>query len=261
MEESCHAARGRVPVIVHVTNPSLDDSLADAACAARAGARAIVVSAPYYYPMTQDELCAMVQSLLDQQALPVILYNIPQMARTEYSVATVEKLMQNPRVIGLKDSSGDVAYHRKLIALARSRPDFRLLVGTEALLAPMVKAGSHGCVGGGANLAPRLLVSLYEAARAGRDAEIVSLQQQLELLGGLFRMNSLARCIGALKAAVRMRGVIDDDRMAPPYLSPSDSDREAVAKILQELDRFPAHAPARSVEVSIARTRTALASH
>ena len=230
------AAAGRVPLYVHVTDTRLNASVALAHHARAAGASAVVAAAPYYLPLQQAELARYVELMLDRQPLPVVLYNIPQFTKTRYDPATVARLLANPRVIGIKDSSGDLQYQRDLIALARPRPDFAVLCGDERYMLEMVRAGAHGCVGGGANLLPRLLVALYRAAAAGDVAQSDQLQAELSRLAVLYDAPSVAGGIRNLKSALAQLGVIATDRLCDPYGGGGDNaGGPSVRRVLQTL--------------------------
>ena len=86
-------------------------------------------------------------------------------------------LSHNPRVVGFKDSSGDMEYLKAAIAATAHRPEFDVLIGPEEMLAEAMRAGCSGGVCGGANLHPRLFVAIYEAALRGDWAEAERLQK------------------------------------------------------------------------------------
>ena len=211
------ATMGRVPSYVHVTETRVNASLALARHAADAGATAIVVAAPYYLPLQQAELLDYVHFLLDHQSLPVVLYNIPQFVKTQYELDTVARLITNPRVLAVKDSSGDLAYQRKLVDLAADHPHFAVLSGNEAHMVEMLQYGTHGCVGGGAHLLPRLLVSLFHAAVAGDVGQTETLHEELRRLSALYDGPTVAASIGNVKTALHQLGVIATDQMCAPY--------------------------------------------
>ena len=210
-------AAGRAPCYVHVTDTRVNASLDLARHAVDAGAAAIVVAAPYYLPLQQTELLDYVHLLLDHQGLPVVLYNIPQFIKTQYELDTVAKLAENPRVLAIKDSSGDLDYQRRLVDLAAAYPHFAVLSGNEAHMVEMLQYGTHGCVGGGAHLLPRLLVSLFNAAVAGDAEQTDTLHDELRRLSALYDAPTVAASIGNVKTALHQLGVIATDRMCPPY--------------------------------------------
>ena len=154
-----------MPVLVGVTDTSFVESVNLAQMAADAGAAAVVLSAPYYFPAGQPELLEYVEDIASELPLPVFLYNMPSHTKLSFEPETIARALAIPNIVGLKDSSAQMIYFHKVRQLAAERPDFSLLVGPEELLGESVLSGAHGGVCGGANLFPRLYVDLYEAAR------------------------------------------------------------------------------------------------
>jgi 4-hydroxy-tetrahydrodipicolinate synthase len=253
---TCRAAAGRVPVLVQVTDPCLEYAVDFGRHAADAGADAVILSSPYYYPLDQSELLACVTAILDRQPLPVILYNIPQMTGTSYEVETVRRLIDLPRVIAIKDSSGDIPYHHRLIEVARQRPDFRVLVGNEFLMAELVQAGSRGVVGGGANINPALLGALFRAAQVGDAPAVQRLNAQVLSMGRIINLFEPGSSIRGIKTALRLMGVLACDACAAPHKSCSVAETEFVAHVVRELDlRDLTGKPRVQVSPALARQR------
>ncbi|MGN6507614.1 MAG: dihydrodipicolinate synthase family protein [Tepidisphaeraceae bacterium] len=233
---------GRVPLYLHVTDTRFSASLALARAGAEVGVAAIVAAAPYYLPLRQSELIGYIERFLDAQDLPIVLYNIPQFIKTSYEPETVRQLIQNPRVIGIKDSSGDLAYQREIIDLTAPRPDFSVLCGDERYMREMLAYGAHGCVGGGGNLLPRLLVSLYQSILANDAAQTEQLQHQLQRLSVLYEAPTVAAGIRNVKSALHQLGIIATDQMCAPYGAASD-DPAAVRRVLQSVGLLEGEAP------------------
>ena len=159
-----------MPVLVGVTDTSFVETVNLAAHAADAGAQAVVLAAPYYFPAGQPELLEYLEDIAGELPLPVFLYNMPSHTKLIFEPETVRRALDMPNIVGMKDSSAQMIYFHKLArSLAAERPDLSLLVGPEELLGEAVLLGRHGGVCGGANLFPRLYVELYEAA-VGRRA-------------------------------------------------------------------------------------------
>ncbi len=160
-------AAGRVPVLVGVTDSSLAAVVDLCDYAGEAGAAAVVVAPPPYYPVAGPELVSYFHAVADRVKLPTVVYNIP--SRTQaIGLDVVNELMGVPSFIGFKDSGGDMIYLHKVIASRdATRPDWSVMVGPEELLAEAVLMGADGGVAGGANLFPGLYVALYQAAIAG----------------------------------------------------------------------------------------------
>lgn len=237
---TCRLVRARVPVLVGITDTAPAHSLLLAAVAADAGAQAVVVSVPYYYPPDQGELEALVCRIARESPLPVFLYNIPQFTKAVFELPTVRRLAEEPRILGIKDSSGDLEYFCGLTAIARERGDWTVLMGTEELLTAGIAAGGHGGVTGGALIWPRLLVDLCTAALTGDTARVAELQPRLLSLGRIYRVSPHpAGVFKALKCALALLGVCAD-RMAAPLQALSEAEREQIRTILGACGLLPA---------------------
>jgi dihydrodipicolinate synthase/N-acetylneuraminate lyase len=236
IERVCRLVAGRVPVLAGVTDTSFVESLAMAGYAADHGVDAVVLAPPYYFPAGQPELGEYLHHLVDACPLPVFLYNMPSMTKLVIEPETVRHLTGLENIIGIKDSSGDLAYFRELLALARDqRPDWRILIGPEALLAEATAAGGHGGVSGGANLHPRLFVELYDAVRQGDALRSSQLQQQVLALGRIYTVgNYSSAIIKGLKCSLMLLGICNDF-MAEPFHRFRQSERNRVQALLEEM--------------------------
>ncbi|HEY7120216.1 MAG TPA: dihydrodipicolinate synthase family protein [Tepidisphaeraceae bacterium] len=228
--------RGRIPFVVGVTDTCLDETLALASHAAVAGAAAVVLTVPYYVPPDQDELIAYVRTVAAGQHLPILLYNIPALTKAAFEVETVLRLAEIDKVVGIKDSSGELAYLEE-IAGRLPRKDWSLLVGIERLFVPAMRAGLHGCVAGGANVAPRLFAELYAAILNKDQPRIQALESRVNHLGGIYRVGQgIPAVIRGMKTALAHLGICSH-RMAEPFRAHGDAEREQVRQILEALDR------------------------
>ena len=236
IDRACRIVNGRLPVLVGITDTAFVESVAIARHAASSGADAVVAAPPYYMPEGQPELLEYLQHLVPELPLPLYLYNMPMMTKVSFAPETVKQAMDIPGIAGIKDSSGDMDYFRSVCAIARERrPEWSLLMGSEILLAPAVACGAHGGVCGGANVAPRVFVDLYEAA-VSRDADRISAAEaRAEALSRIYRVGSHPSTgIKGIKCALSLLGVCDDF-MAEPFRRFRAPEREKVARILAEL--------------------------
>src|SRR5262249_56232584 len=149
---------GRVPVLVGVTDPSFAETIRLARRAAAAGAQAVVLAPPYYFPLDQPELKGYVERVAGAVALPVFLYHLPSFTKVPFEPETVARLLERPNLVGLKDSGGDLGYLHAVSQLAPSRPDFTGLVGPEKMLAQAVAPRAPGGHCGGGEARPPPLV-------------------------------------------------------------------------------------------------------
>ncbi|MEX2579305.1 MAG: dihydrodipicolinate synthase family protein [Verrucomicrobiales bacterium] len=237
VERTCRLAAGRVPVLVGITDTSLVESARLAQQAAGLGAAAVVTSAPFYFPADPPELREYLEQLLPELPVPLMLYNMPSLTKTVFTRETIAWALDQPDIAGLKDSSGDLVYFRKMLRLATARrPDWSLLVGPEELLGEVVLLGGHGGVCGGANLHPRLYVDLYEAAHAGDLERVRELSARvLEISDSLYSIGHHGSAIiKAIKCALSLLGVCDDF-MAAPFHRFHEAERRLVEERLREL--------------------------
>ena len=234
---TCRQVRGRVPVLVGITDTAFMESANLARHAAEAGAEAVVVAPPYYMPEGQPELQEYLEHLVHELPLPLFLYNMPALTKVSFELETVRRAMDEPRIIGLKDSSGNMVYFHHAVSCVRQRADWSLLMGPEELLAAAVLAGGHGGVSGGANIFPGLYVQLYDAARQGdlpRTRELHALVMRIS--DSLYRIGRHpSSIIKGIKCALACLGVCDDF-MAEPFHRFRIEERQQVERHLAELE-------------------------
>ncbi len=236
IERTCRQVAGRVPVLVGITDTAIVEAVHLAQFAAEAGAQALVLAPPYYFPNSQPELLEYVQHLAPELPLPLFLYNMPTHTKTIFEVETVRRALQIANIAGIKDSSANMIYFHQLIGLLRERPEWSLLIGPEELLAESVLLGGHGGVSGGANLCPRLYVEIYEAAKARDFDRAAALHSQvMRISSTLYRVGRYGSAfIKGVKCALHELGICDDF-MAEPFHRFREEERTRVRACLAEL--------------------------
>lgn len=231
----CRRVAGRVPVLVGITDTAFVESVNLARAAADAGADGLVLTTPYYFPAGQTELIEYIEHLVPELPLPLMLYNMPSLTKVWFEIETLRRLAQHERIVGVKDSSGDLVYYRHLCALRAERPDWTFFMGPEHLLVESVALGGDGGVNGGANIFPRLFGEAYEAARAGDTARTEALQRRIEALQAIYEIGKYtSRFIKATKCALSLLEVCDDF-MAEPFHRFKAPERARVKAVLDEL--------------------------
>jgi dihydrodipicolinate synthase/N-acetylneuraminate lyase len=202
--------------------------------AADAGAAAVVAAPPYYLKPGQPELARFVRTIATWVPLPLFLYNMPTHTRVTIGPEVIRQALDLDKVVGLKDSSGDMGYLHAARRLITARPDWTLLVGPEHLTAEVVLFGGHGGVNGGANVAPRLFVDLYQAAASGDLTRVVALQQQVLNFGRIYQVGRHeSAVIKGIKCALSWLGLCDD-AMTAPFDRFHEPEREQIRGILDE---------------------------
>ena len=175
--ETVKIAAKRVPVLAGVSDAGLTHVLKNVKEAEKAGADALVVTPPYYYPVwNDDEAYSFFIAVAESTSLPVMLYNIPSTCGASISLDLVERLFPVKNIIGIKDSSGDRARLLDSIKRFKNRDkDFAVVIGAEELSYDGLKAGADGLVPSMGNPFPKLWSALYRASRDGNDARLKEL--------------------------------------------------------------------------------------
>ncbi len=242
IDRVCRLTAGQVPVLVGVTDTAFVESVSLARHAADAGAAAVVLSTPYYFPAGQTELTGYIEHVTQQLPLPLMLYNMPGLTKVWFETETLQKLAAIESIVGLKDSSGDLDYFARAITVRQLRPDWSILIGPEAMVAEAMQLGGDGGVTGGANIFPRLFVDLYHAAVARDVARLQELQASVNELQQIYEVGKYAsRYIKATKCAASLLGLCDDF-MAEPFHRFRAPERERVHAIIAPLrERLKQH--------------------
>jgi len=237
IQRVCRLVKQRVPVLVGITDTAFVESVNIARSAAASGADALVVAPPYYLPEAQPELQEYLDHLVRELPLPLFLYNMPALTKVHFELDTVRRAMDEPRIIGLKDSSGDLDYFAQAAKLIRQRPDWTLLVGPEEKLFPALQLGGFGGVSGGANLFPKLYVALVAAYQAGNLARAQELQRQIQQVSdALYHIGKYSSSIiKGIKCAAHCLGLCDDF-MAEPFHRFRAKERDLVQGRLKEIE-------------------------
>jgi 4-hydroxy-tetrahydrodipicolinate synthase len=203
VEEVVRAAAGRVPVIAGAGSNNTLEAIRLAKHAEKVGADAILVVTPYYNKPTQQGLIAHFTAVHDCCELPIIIYNIPGRSVVDMSPATMGKLAELPRIVGVKDATGDLSrVPQQRITCGK---DFVQLSGEDATALGFNAHGGVGCISVTANVAPKLCAEFQAATLAGDYAKALELQDRLMplhmaifvepgLVGAKYAMSKLGLC-------------------------------------------------------------------
>ncbi|MES2211066.1 MAG: 4-hydroxy-tetrahydrodipicolinate synthase [Chloroflexota bacterium] len=224
-------SRDRVLVIAGTGTNDTAATIAATRRAAELGADAALVVAPYYNRPDGRMLEAHFRAVADEGDLPIVVYNVPSRTGTNVDAATFLRLADHPRVIGVKEASGNL---EQIARICRERPrDVAVLAGDDAWTLPILALGGDGVISVASNEIPGELVNLCTAAHAGDwDAARRTHERWLPLFLGNF--------VGApnpvpVKAAMLMMGLLDSDFVRAPLLSLEPEARAALAVTLRAL--------------------------
>lgn len=170
-------AKGKVPVIAGCGSNSTAEAIDLTKFAEKAGADATLQVVPYYNKPTQEGLYQHFKAIHDSSELPIILYNVPGRTVVALSNETIARLSKLPRIVGIKDATGDIA--RPVHTRAMSGSDFVQLTGEDGNALAFRALGGVGCISVTANIAPRLCAELHNAFDAGDMVKANALNDKL----------------------------------------------------------------------------------
>ena len=242
--ETLAASKGSEALLVGVVDTTTTRVLAEIDGLVDASVDAIVATAPFYANVSEPEVLRHFDTLARHSPVPVLAYNIPSNVGYALTAATMRQLLIEGTVVGIKDSSPDLTSFRQVsTAVAGLNPEPLLFTGSDALLDCALDAGANGAVPGLSNVAPELFVQALAAHSSG---ERERLQQIMRGLGILVRLylsteagpgpNALG--VGAIKTALMLQEVIEDDTLSAPMTPVTESRRRYVRSVLEEAGRL-----------------------
>jgi len=197
------ATAGRVPVIAGAGSNNTVEAIRFVQFAEQVGADAALVVTPYYNKPTQRGLIAHFTALHECADIPIIIYNIPGRSVIDMTPATMAELSKLPRIVGVKDATGDLA--RVCDTRLACGPDFIQLSGEDATAHGFNAQGGVGCISVTANVVPGLLAKMQAACLAGDYATALEIQDKVMplhkaifaepgLVGAKYAMSRLGLC-------------------------------------------------------------------
>lgn len=197
---------------------------------ADAGADGVLVITPFFYrpALTQLALIDHYRAIADAARIPVILYSMPPLTGIKIEAETVATLSEHENIIGIKDSSNDVATFRRTVELCRS--DFAILTGNGTVLRDALMAGARAAILAVGCTAPEICLEIFRAVRSGETTLAAQLQEQLSPLAAAV---TTKYGIGGLKIAMEMSGYFGGAVRAP-LQRPGQSAQAEIATLLNE---------------------------
>jgi 4-hydroxy-tetrahydrodipicolinate synthase len=212
----CEQCRGRVPVLAGAAEANVKETIAACELYHEYGARAVAIVSPFYYKLSPESVYAYFREIAEHSPI---------------DVPTIQRLSEHQRVMGIKDSSGDVAFMARMInAIRPNRPDFVFLTGWDVVLVPMMLIGADGGTNATSGVVPELMRQLYDLAAAKKYSDAVPLQ--LRLIELFDTMLFSADFPEGFRAAVELRGFNMGEGRQP--MSPLQRvDRDALQRVLR----------------------------
>lgn len=231
IEATVKASDGRVPVMAGTGATSTREVIERSKEARSAGADSVMIVTPFYEIPNQDGLYKHYASIAEAVDVPICLYNIPPHTQVEIAPETLEKLAKIDNIMALKDSSGNLSYFAEVLRLVGDK--MAILNGGDDITLPCFALGCHGAILALANIAPSMVVDLFQAVQQKEDRKALDI---------FFKLLPISRAISVaqnfpapVKEAVTMLG-----RPAGPARSPivpmSNAEKAGIKQALQHAE-------------------------
>jgi 4-hydroxy-2-oxoglutarate aldolase len=202
--------------------------------AAESGADAVLVITPNYYrsAINQETLIGFYTAVADAAPVPVLLYSMPALTGIKIEPQTIVRLSEHPNIIGVKDSSNDIAGFSETVRLCPE--DFAVMTGNGTVLLDALQAGATGGILAVGCVVPKACVEIFRAFKEGKVEHAARLQSKLTPLAAAVTTRF---GIGGLKAALDMAGYAGGSVRAPLQAANEDA-RAEIAAMLEVLVRL-----------------------
>lgn len=236
IRQSARILNKQLPLLVGISDTSVEDSVRLADIAKECGADAVVSAPPYYYATGQAELIEFYETLIPRLPLPIYLYNMPTHTKVMFAPETVKSIAKDEKVIGFKDSSANGGFFQSVMYEMRDREAFSVFVGPEEMTAEVVLLGAEGGVNGGANMFPKLYVDLYNAAKEGDLKEVKRLQTiVMQISRTIYTQGNYGSSyLKGVKCALEILGICSG-YLASPFKQFDGKYKENIEKALGEV--------------------------
>jgi len=231
MEIAVDQAAGRVPVYAGTGAVTTREVIELNEIAETAGVDAVSVITPYFISPSQDELYEHYRAIAKATKLPILLYNNPPRTGVALSAALVERLADIDNIVGIKDSSGDMTLTGEFIRRTLDK-EFYVLAGRDTLILATLMYGGYGSIAASANVAPRLVASIYDYFVEGNYEKAKQAQRALAPLRIAFSLGTFPVVI---KEALKIIG-IDAGPARSPIKGLDKEKRNELEQILKQMN-------------------------
>jgi 4-hydroxy-tetrahydrodipicolinate synthase len=235
LSATAETVAGRVPVFVGIGGYDTRKVLKTLKQLSRFEFSGIVSVCPYYNRPSQDGLLQHFTAISEATDRPILVYNIPYRTSVNLANATLLRLAELPNIIGVKDSSGNIAQSLEL--LATKPPGFSVLTGEDALFFPLLCSGADGGILASAHLAAERLISIMRFVTSNDHLAARALWGSLQRLTSTLFQESNPM---PLKYCLWRQGLIASPECRLPLSSISPALQKQLDAVLDELANLPA---------------------
>lgn len=224
-------AAGRVPIIAGTGSNDTAHAIDMSKYACRVGCDGLLLVTPYYNRATPQGLAESYRKIADETDRPILLYNVPSRTGVFLSAAALRPLADHPRIVGIKEASGDVGFSARLRAEFSNA--FDLYSGNDDVTLPILSLGGKGVISVLSNLFPKEVSAMCRKHREG-DAE-GALRDQLSFLPLIDALFAETNPI-PVKCAAAMMGLCREEYRLP-LCPPSETTKKRLAALLEKTEK------------------------
>lgn len=222
----------KLPIIAGTGANSTAEAIEITQKAQEIGADVALIVAPYYNKPTQEGIYQHFYAIHEATDIPIILYNVPGRTASDILPETAARLYELPRIVGIKDATGDIERISQTRRLCGS--EFIQFSGEDGSVLGAIAHGAHGCISVTANVVPDLCAEFQNALWKKDFTKALELQDKLyPLHKALFKEPNPVPA----KAALSMLGIMSD-HVRLPLVPATDSLKEELRTILKDLGKL-----------------------
>lgn len=217
-------------LIAGTGDTSLKKAINNSHDAQEAGADIALVVPPFYFPIPQKDIISFYKELTAEIDLPVLIYNIPSCTKIHINLDVIKEIGNEKKVLGIKDSSGDLIFFEHLVLQARGMDNFCVLMGIDILIYIGFLIGADGAIVWSSNLTPKLPIELYKSIEVGNFKYAWEIQKKLIYLNDILSKKEIH---SGLKASLKLLGICDH-YTSKPFPSYSSQEIDELSKNLKK---------------------------
>lgn len=231
IQTAIEATDKRVPVYAGTGGITTKEVIELTQMAEKEGVDAVSILTPMFISPSQDDLYRHYKRVAESTSLPIVLYNNVPRTGVNIAVKTVERLSQIDNIIGIKDSSGNFDLTSEYIRVTRDNPYFHVIQGRDTHILAGLMYGATAAIAATSNVAPRLVVSIYENFMKGDLKAALDAQFALAPLRMAFSIGTFPMVI---KSALEMMGINAGPCKSPVY-DLTENEKDELRGVLEKM--------------------------
>lgn len=231
IQTAIEATDKRVPVYAGTGGITTKEVIELTQMAEKEGVDAVSILTPMFISPSQDDLYRHYKTVAESTSLPIVLYNNVPRTGVNIAVKTVERLSQIDNIIGIKDSSGNFDLTSEYIRVTRDNPYFHVIQGRDTHILAGLMYGATAAIAATSNVAPKLVVSIYENFMKGDLKAALDAQFALAPLRMAFSIGTFPMVI---KSALEMMGINAGPCKSPVY-DLTENEKDELRGVLEKM--------------------------